>query len=45
VPGPHPALAPLIAAGCHLVYNETFLASPGAPLPDVTRYLPSGVFL
>ncbi|HEY7849814.1 MAG TPA: GNAT family N-acetyltransferase [Ktedonobacterales bacterium] len=45
VPGPHLALAPLIEAGCHLVYNETFLASPGAPLPDVTRYLPSGVFL
>ncbi len=45
VPGPHPALAPLIEAGCRLIYNETFLASPGAPLPDMTRYLPSGVFL
>jgi GNAT superfamily N-acetyltransferase len=45
VPGSHPALAPLIAAGCRLVYNETFLASPGAALADFTRYLPSGVFL
>lgn len=45
VPGPHPALAPLIEAGCRLVYNETFLASPDAALPDVTRYLPSGVFM
>lgn len=45
VPGPHPALAPLIEAGCRLVYNETFLASPEAALPDFTRYLPSGVFM
>ena len=45
VPGPHPALAPLVEAGCRLIYNEMFLASPGAPLPDMTRYLPSGVFL
>jgi len=45
VPGPHPALAPLIEAGCRIVYNETFLASPDAELPDVTRYLPSGVFM
>ncbi|HEY8323040.1 MAG: GNAT family N-acetyltransferase [Ktedonobacterales bacterium] len=45
VPAPHPALAPLIEAGCRIVYNETFLASPDAALPDVTRYLPSGVFM
>lgn len=45
VPAPHPALAPLIEAGCRIVYNETFLASPEAALPDVTRYLPSGVFM
>lgn len=45
VPGPHPALAPLIEAGCRIVYNETFLASPEARLFDPTRYLPSGVFL
>ncbi len=45
VPSPHPALAPLIAAGCQIIYNETFLASADAPLPDFTRYLPSGVFL
>lgn len=45
VPGPHPALTPLIEAGCRIVYNETFLASDGAHVPDMTRYLPSGVFL
>lgn len=45
VPGPHLALLPLIAAGCRIVYVETFLASDGAPLPDMSRYLPSGVFL
>lgn len=45
VPGPHLALPPLIEAGCRIVYNETFLASDDAPLPDFTRYLPSGVLL
>ncbi|MDE3228921.1 MAG: hypothetical protein KGO05_03480 [Chloroflexota bacterium] len=45
VPGPHPALAPLIAAGCRIVYVETFLASAGARHFDPTRYLPGGVFL
>ncbi len=45
VPGPHPALAPLIEAGCRIVYNELFLASPEAQLFDPTCYLPSGVFL
>ncbi|HEX8995232.1 MAG TPA: GNAT family N-acetyltransferase [Ktedonobacterales bacterium] len=45
VPGPHPALLPLVEAGCRIVYVETFLASDDALLPDTTRYLPSGVFL
>lgn len=45
LPGPHPALPRLIEAGLHIVYSEMFLASPGAPLFDPTRYLPSGVFL
>lgn len=45
IPGPHPALTPLIEAGCRIVYNETFLASEGAQLFDPTRYLPGGVFL
>ncbi|HET9111410.1 MAG TPA: GNAT family N-acetyltransferase [Ktedonobacterales bacterium] len=45
VPGPHPALAPLIAAGCRIVYNELFLASPDARIFDTERYLPSGYFL
>ncbi|HEY7849375.1 MAG TPA: GNAT family N-acetyltransferase [Ktedonobacterales bacterium] len=44
VPGPHPALPPLIEAGCRIVYIETFLASD-TPAFDATRYLPSGVFL
>jgi len=45
LPGPHPALPTLVKAGLHIVYNEMFLASPGAPRFDPTRYLPSGMFL
>lgn len=45
IPGPHPALAPLIEAGAHITYIETFLASEGAPIFDPTRYLQGGVFL
>lgn len=45
IPGPHPALLPLIDAGCRIVYIETFLASEGARFFDPTRYLPGGVFL
>ncbi len=45
IPGPHPALPPLIAAGCRIQDMETFLASEDARFFDPTRYLPSGVFL
>ncbi len=45
VPGPHPALTPLVEAGFLIVYLETFLASEGAPPFDPTRYLPGGVYL
>ena len=45
VPGPHPALTPLVEAGFLIVYLETFLASEGAPPFDPTLYLPGGVYL
>jgi hypothetical protein len=45
VPGPHPALAPLVETGFLIVYLETFLASQGALPFDPSRYLPSGVYL
>jgi hypothetical protein len=40
VPGPHPALRPLLAAGGMIEYVETFLCS-APPHGDATRYLPS----
>ncbi len=40
VPGPHPALRPLLAAGGRIEYVETFLCSAPPPV-DATRYLPS----
>jgi GNAT superfamily N-acetyltransferase len=40
VPGPHPALGPLLAAGGMIEYVETFLCS-APPYLDATRYLPS----
>jgi hypothetical protein len=40
VPGPHPALRPLLNAGGMIEYVETFLCS-AAPCVDATRYLPS----
>lgn len=42
VPGPHPALAPLVEAGFRITYLETFLSSSGAVVFDPTRYLGSG---
>jgi len=42
VPGPHPALRTLLAAGLRIVAIETFLASGEAPFVDGRRYLPSG---
>ncbi|HEY7092048.1 MAG TPA: GNAT family N-acetyltransferase [Ktedonobacterales bacterium] len=40
VPGPHPALSPLLTAGGMIEYVETFLCS-APPCVDATRYLPS----
>lgn len=40
VPGPHPALRPLLNAGGTIAYVETFLCS-APPCVDATRYLPS----
>jgi GNAT superfamily N-acetyltransferase len=40
--GPHPALAPLLAAGFRLVERETFCLSAEAPFFDARCYLPSG---
>jgi GNAT superfamily N-acetyltransferase len=42
VPGPHPALRGLLAAGLRIVAIETFLASGEAPFVDGRCYLPSG---
>jgi hypothetical protein len=40
VPGPHPALRPLLVAGGVIKYAETFLCS-APPCVDTSRYLPS----
>ena len=40
VPGPHPALGPLLTAGGVIEYVEMFLCS-APPCVDATRYLPS----
>ena len=40
IPGPHPALRPLLNAGGMIEYVETFLCS-APPWVDATRYLPS----
>jgi GNAT superfamily N-acetyltransferase len=42
VPGPHPALPRLLAAGFHIIDLETFLTSATQPFTDPERYLPSG---
>jgi GNAT superfamily N-acetyltransferase len=42
VPGPHPALAPLLEAGFRITYVETFCASAPDGAPDPRRYLGSG---
>ena len=42
VPGPHPALAPLIEAGFRIAYVETLFASTAELFFDPTRYLGSG---
>lgn len=41
VPGPHPALAPLLEAGAQLVYIETFCSSADSGVADPRRYITS----
>jgi ribosomal protein S18 acetylase RimI-like enzyme len=45
VPGPHPALTSLLAAGFAITYVETLLASEGGETFDAERYVTSGLFL
>lgn len=45
VPGPHPALAPLLDAGFRITYVETFVSSATAPFFDPEHYLSSGDLL
>lgn len=42
VPGPHPALRPLLDAGFQIGDIETFLSSTERPFTDGQRYIPSG---
>lgn len=42
VPGPHPALAPLLDAGFHITYVETFLSTADTPFFDARCYVASG---
>jgi GNAT superfamily N-acetyltransferase len=42
VPGPHPALAPLLERGFYIVYVETFQSSATMPFFDARCYIPSG---
>ncbi len=42
VPGPHPCLAPLLAAGFRIFYPETFVSSAHTPFFDPRCYIPSG---
>lgn len=42
VPGPHPALRPLLAAGFQITDLETFVSSSDRPFADPRRYITSG---
>ncbi len=42
VPGPHPALAPLLERGFQIIYVETFQSSATTPFFDACCYIPSG---
>jgi hypothetical protein len=42
VPGRHPSLAPLLAAGFRIVYVELFMSSSEDDFADPRRYIPSG---
>ncbi len=45
VPGPHPALGPLLEAGALIVYTETFCSSTQTPIFDARSYLTSTFML
>lgn len=45
IPGPHPALPALLAAGLRITDVCTFVSAPTVDLLDPTRYLPSDDFL
>lgn len=42
VPGPHPALAPLLERGFQIIYVEIFQSSATTPFFDARCYIPSG---
>jgi GNAT superfamily N-acetyltransferase len=42
VPGPHPALEPLLEAGLRITYVELFMSSDPEPFADPRRYVPAG---
>ncbi len=42
VPGPHPCLAPLLEAGFHIQYADTYMSSLPTPFFDPTCYVASG---
>lgn len=42
IPGPHPALAALLAMGFQITYVETFVSTARTPFFDPTRYAGSG---
>jgi GNAT superfamily N-acetyltransferase len=42
VPGPQPALAPLLERGFQIIYVETFQSSATTPFFDARCYIPSG---
>jgi hypothetical protein len=45
LPGPHPAVGPLLEAGCRIAYVETFMSSSHEPLFDPELYCPIGLGL
>lgn len=45
LPGPHPALAPLLAAGLRIEDSYIFVASDGGAFSDPRRYISSGADL
>jgi hypothetical protein len=39
LPGPHPTLAPLLAAGLRITYADTYCSSAARPIFDPVRYI------